>query len=315
MMTKAVLRYGSWPVLFLGMSAWIIHLAATGHGILPMLGVLALAIGLTFLVEHSIPYQPEWNRPHGDIRRDWLHAVVNLTLNRALLWTLPLFAWMSLSDGVWPAEWPFWAQAVLSVFTWPTEWPFWAQVLFAVLILDMGIAAAHHASHKFHTLWALHAVHHSVKRLYGFNGLMKHPLHQLIETLTGVLPLLLLGVPFEVAITLPFLVSLSLLAQHSNADYRLGPLKFVFAHAETHRFHHTNDKNGNYNYGLFTNLYDLLMGTFHYQKGATPSTSAELGIGGRDDYPKDYRAQLVQPFVDMQNPRPMPDSSTVKTKA
>lgn len=296
-MTQAILRYGSWPMLFLGMSAWIIHLAATDHGILPMLGVLALTMALTFLIEHLIPYQPNWNRSHKDVRRDWLHAIVNLTLNRALLWTLPLFAWMSMSDNVWPADWPF-----------------WVQVVFAILILDMGIAAAHHASHKFHTLWALHAVHHSVKRLYGFNGLMKHPLHQLVETLTGVLPLLLLGIPFEVAITLPFLVSLSLLAQHSNADYRLGPLKFVFAHAETHRFHHTNDKNGNYNYGLFTNLYDLLMGTFHYQEGATPSTSTELGIGGRDDYPKDYRVQLIQPFLDMQSPRPMPDSRPRRTK-
>lgn len=296
-MTQAILRYGFWPVLFPGMSAWIIYLAATGHGILPMLGVLALAIALTFLIEQIIPYQPKWNRSHGDLRRDWLHAVVNLTLNRALLWTLPLFAWMSISGNVWP-----------------TDWPFWVQVVFAILILDMGIAAAHHASHKFYTLWALHAVHHSVKRLYGFNGLMKHPLHQLVETLTGVLPLLLLGIPFEVAITLPFLVSLSLLAQHSNADYRLGPLKFVFAHAETHRFHHTNDKNGNYNYGLFTNLYDLLMGTFHYRKGSTPSTSSALGIGGREDYPKDYRAQLVQPFLDMQDPKPMPDSRPRETR-
>lgn len=274
-------RYSTWPLLFLGMSTWVIWLAAAGAGLLPLFGVLGIAIIFAFIAELAAPYQQQWNRSYQDQLRDWIHALINLTVNRLLLWSLPLFAWMGIAGSFWPETWPF-----------------WAQVIFAVLILDFGIALAHHASHRINALWSLHAVHHSVKRLYSFNGLMKHPLHQLIETLTGVFPLLLLGIPMEVALTLPFLVSLSLLAQHSNVDYKLGPLKYIFAHAETHRYHHTNDREGNYNYGLFTHLYDHLVGSFHYE-GKPPKTSAELGISNRDNYPTGYFAQLKQPFVDI----------------
>ena len=76
---------------------------------------------------------------------------------------------------------------------WPDHWPLALQLLLAIALADLGITLVHYASHRSPLLWRLHAVHHSVTRLYGFNGLMKHPLHQLLETLGGTLPLLLLG--------------------------------------------------------------------------------------------------------------------------
>ncbi|MFO7706278.1 MAG: hypothetical protein R6V43_14295 [Halopseudomonas sp.] len=69
---------------------------------------------------------------------------------------------------------------------------------------------------------------------------MKHPFHQGVELVSGVLPLLLLGIRADVALTLPFLVSLALLGQCSNADIRTGGFKYLFANAEIHRFHHSN---------------------------------------------------------------------------
>ena len=92
--------------------------------------------------------------------------------------------------------------------------------------------------HRAAWIWRFHSIHHGVRRLYGFNGLMKHPVHQLIETGSGMLPLLLLGIPQSVASAVAACVAIQLLLQHSNADYRSGPLKFVFANAEVHRFHH-----------------------------------------------------------------------------
>jgi sterol desaturase/sphingolipid hydroxylase (fatty acid hydroxylase superfamily) len=92
------------------------------------------------------------------------------------------------------------------------------QLLLAIALADLGITLVHYASHRSPLLWRLHAVHHSVTRLYGFNGLMKHPMHQLLETLGGTLPLLLLGLPVEVASLLAFSVSIQLLLQHSNVD-------------------------------------------------------------------------------------------------
>jgi len=276
---QTLFRYLTWPILFFGFSDLVIVLAASNAGLLPMMGVLVGAIGFSFLAERILPYQKAWNSGHNDTVRDWAHALVNLTLNRAAVYLLPLFSWMAIGGGVWPHDWPFYLQVIL-----------------AVMILDLGIATAHHCSHKLAILWRFHAVHHSIKRLYGFNGLMKHPVHQSMETATGVLPLMLLGIPFDVALTLPFLAAITLLGQHSNADIHTGWFKYLFANAQVHRFHHSNGPRGDVNFGLFTNLYDHLMGTFHYVAGEAPSDSAEVGIRGEEAYPTGYLAQLMKPF-------------------
>lgn len=70
-----------------------------------------------------------------------------------------------------------------------------AQVLLAVAVTDMGVTLVHVASHRVGWLWRMHAVHHSVRRFYGFNGLMKHPLHGALELAAGTAPLLVLGMP------------------------------------------------------------------------------------------------------------------------
>ena len=45
-------------------------------------------------------------------------------------------------------------------------------------------------------------------------------------------------IPVPVAAALSLAVAVQLLLQHSNADYRIGPLKHVLALNEGHRFHH-----------------------------------------------------------------------------
>lgn len=82
---------------------------------------------------------------------------------------------------------------------WPSSLPFVLQVLIAIVVTDVGVTAVHVASHRVGWLWRFHAVHHSVKRFYGFNGLMKHPLHGALELAAGILPLLILGLPKAIA--------------------------------------------------------------------------------------------------------------------
>ncbi|MEU6037688.1 sterol desaturase family protein [Actinomadura sp. NPDC047616] len=152
----------------------------------------------------------------------------------------------------------------------------WAQVLAAVLAADAGITLVHYASHKIGVLWRFHAVHHSVRRFYGLNGLMKHPLHQTIEMTASVTPLLLAGLPVDVASALALAVAVQLLLQHSNADYRIGPAKHVLALNEGHRFHHLKWAGiGDVNFGLFTLIWDHLLRTYSYD-GARRFTSDDL---------------------------------------
>ena len=48
------------------------------------------------------------------------------------------------------------------------------------------------------------------------------------------------------------------------------------------------------NFGLFTTLWDHLLGTFALR--ARPPRDGDLGIDGRPNYPQTYLAQLRAPF-------------------
>ena len=126
--------------------------------------------------------------------------------------------------------------------------------------------------------------------------LMKHPIHQAIETSAGTLPLLVLGLPSQVALALVFAVAIQLLLQHSNVDCTVGPLRRLLATNEVHRFHHQKWPDlGDVNFGLFTTLWDRLLGTFHNEARGR-FESHELGIGEEPDYPTRYLPQLLAPF-------------------
>lgn len=236
-------------------------------------------IALAFLLERLVPYDAAFNESYGDRTRDFYHFIVNETANVAGVLSVPLLAAFISLPSIWPHSLPLWQQLVL-----------------AILIADVGITLAHFASHRIDALWRLHAVHHSVKRMYGFNGLMKHPLHQFIETVAGTTPLLLMGVSPEVFSLLIVAVILQLLLQHSNVAYFSGPLKYLLAINVVHRFHHLKTaEEGDVNFGLFTSLTDFFLGTAYYDKRRVIA-SDDLGIGDQPNYPKSYLSQLLQPF-------------------
>ena len=276
---RSFLRVGYAPLLLIGVNGVALGLVAWDMPTSLLLSLLSAVVVLSFAAERISPYQPNWNRSHGDAFRDTCHAFVNETANFATLLLLPALTGIVSTRGLWPASWPF-----------------ALQVVFAVLLLDAGVTFAHYASHRIGLLWRFHAVHHSVRRMYGFNGLMKHPIHQAIETFAGTLPLLLLGLPANVATVLLFAVAVQLLLQHSNVDYTVGPFKHLLATSEVHRFHHQKSAElGDVNFGLFTTIWDRALGTFRYEDRRR-FTSGELGIGAEPDYPVTYLAQLLAPF-------------------
>ena len=211
-------------------------------------------IALAFVLERAVPYAAAFNESQGDRVRAFFHALVNETFNVLGVLSVPLVASFISLPSIWPHTLPL-----------------WQQLLIAILIADVGITLAHFASHRIHTLWRLHAVHHSVKRMYGFNGLMKHPLPVVA-------------------------VVLQLLLQHSNVAYFTGPLKYLLAINVVHRFHHLKTaEEGDVNFGLFTNLTDFCLSTAYYDRRRIIRTD-DLGIGDQPDYPSGYLSQLIQPF-------------------
>jgi sterol desaturase/sphingolipid hydroxylase (fatty acid hydroxylase superfamily) len=274
---RTCLRYVYVP--FIGCLALLAIRAAGHEAPLWHLAMIVLAgITASFAAEHILPVSVDSNRDQGDERRDIVHTVVNEGLSAACLASLPL-----LSEAFTVTE------------SWPVGLPFVLQVLGAILVFDLGVTLAHLASHKVGVLWRFHAVHHSVRRLYGLNGLMKHPLHQLIETTAGFSVLLAFGIPRSVAAALAACAAFQLLLQHSNVDYRVGPLERWLALNSGHRLHHRRwPRIGDVNFGLFTLVWDRMLGT--YDAPGPAVTSDDLGIDAQPDYPVTYLAQLIQPF-------------------
>ncbi|WP_319457086.1 MULTISPECIES: sterol desaturase family protein [unclassified Mycobacterium] len=277
---QTVARFGYVPFMLIGLNGAGIALTAAGAPKFWLLMILGVAIGASFLVERLIPYDRDWNDDRADTTRDRIHVAVNETLVLGSVAAIPLLA------AIVPAP-----------RLWPHSWPFLLQVLAAILIADLGITVVHLASHKVEVLWRFHAVHHSITRFYGLNGLMKHPLHQTVEMTAGVAPLILIGLPVNVASALALAVAIQLLLQHSNADYRIGPAKYVLALNEGHRFHHLKWAGiGDVNFGLFTLLWDHLMRTYSYDP-ARRFDSTQLGMATKPDYPSRYLQQMIYPFT------------------
>jgi sterol desaturase/sphingolipid hydroxylase (fatty acid hydroxylase superfamily) len=277
---RATARYGYVPFMMIGLCGAGIAVGAMGAPKYWFLVILAIGIATSFVVERLIPYDRSWNDDRGDSTRDRVHVAVNETLILASVAAIPLLAVIVSGPDIWP-----------------TSWPFVLQVLFAILIADLGITLVHRASHEVAVLWRFHAVHHSITRFYGLNGLMKHPLHQTVEMAAGVAPLILIGLPVNVASALALAVAIQLLLQHSNADYRVGPAKYVLALNEGHRFHHLKWAGvGDVNFGLFTLIWDHLMRTYSYDAGRR-FDSAQLGMAAKPHYPTSYLRQMIYPFT------------------
>ena len=278
--TTSLLRWMYPPLMLVGFNGVAIAVIAAGDPHLLLAGLLLAAIATSFAVERLIPYEPDWNRPHDDVDRDIAHALVNESFALGSVLALPALASVATIADIWPSQFPF-----------------VVQVLGTILVFDFGITIAHWLSHRWGPLWRLHAVHHSAKRAYGLNGLMKHPLHQAVELSFGIAPLLVIGIPQRVAWALAFAVAIQLQMQHSNAEYRVGPLRGWLSLNEGHRFHHLKWGGiGDVNFGLFTLIYDrLLLKTFSYDPHKR-FTSDDLGIAAEPDFPSGYVDQLLKPF-------------------
>lgn len=267
------------PLMLVGFIGTAVSVVSNDLPRVWLLPLVLAAIATSFAIERLIPYRADWNSDRGDSRRDVIYAFFYEASVYGSVALIPLLTLLSPTDAVWPVAWPI-----------------WGQLLLAIIIADFGITLCHYASHRVEWLWRFHAPHHSVKRMYGFNGLIKHPVHQALETAAGTTPLVLLGMTTDIGLLLGFAITVQLLLQHSNADMRIGPLRYVLALAPLHRFHHQKWAGiGDVNFGLFTNAWDYMLGTAVYDEGKR-FNSDDLGIGKQPDYPSSYVGQLAAPF-------------------
>ena len=284
---RNAVRYGYVPFMMLGLTSvayWIVVRATSHWDYLWLAPLLLSTYAAAFAAERIAPFFDEWNHhgDHGDTKTNVLHTLIyEMSAINGVL-TIPIIQWI----------FPLKLQGV-----WPIHWPLWQQVLIAYLIADFGFMMLHYLSHRWPTLWRLHAVHHGVGRLYGFNGVIRHPLHQSIDMIVATAPLVIMGMPVPVAIMLGFLISVTLIVQHSNVDARLGPLESHLSIGRNHHLHHVNwGTEGDCNFGLLLTWWDKMIGTY-VAKPSRPIEAHDMGVDELPNFPKSYLAQLMLPFV------------------
>ncbi len=281
-----------WPALVCAFGPYLVYPFVFGGAVITVVAavgggasywrigppVLAACLAAVLALERWTPYARAWQRDHGDTRADVLHLTGNLLVNQA---SIALYGVIQAATGV-------------GLGMWPVGWPFALQFLVGTAVLDLGLYAVHRASHSVPWLWRLHAIHHSSRRLYWMNGQRRHLVHEALEGAPGLIVLGALGAPAAVLACATFAVTVHLLLQHGNVAYRAGSLRYVFAVAELHRWHHQRryaDVQGNY--GALFSVWDYAFGTALPKKGDAPP---DVGLDDEPDLPTDYAGQLLWPF-------------------
>jgi sterol desaturase/sphingolipid hydroxylase (fatty acid hydroxylase superfamily) len=278
MVPRQLVRYAYVPFMLLGLNGLAIWFVANDKPYWWLAGILLAAIAVAFMAEHASPLHEEWNHDHDDQHRDVFHAIIYELSNMNSVLILPILTWLLPWQGIWPHDWPLLLQVVM-----------------AIVVADFGLSMLHWLSHRVPVLWRLHSIHHGSTRLYGFNGLVRHPLHQVIDLAIGTLPLILAGMPQHVAILLGLAISIQLIIQHSNVDYVLGPFESWLSIGKLHHMHHVNwGKEGDVNFGLFLTVWDRLLGTLQTQS-KRPVTAKDMGVD-EPEFPQAFLAQMLHPF-------------------
>jgi sterol desaturase/sphingolipid hydroxylase (fatty acid hydroxylase superfamily) len=151
----------------------------------------------------------------------------------------------------------------------------WLQVVLLFLLADLGRYVQHRAMHEVPFLWRFHVLHHSCAALTVFKTSRNHIVERFFQQPFLFGPAIALGAGPEVI--LPFVVVNSMLGvfDHSNVDFRLGPLEYVLMGPNAHRIHHSIDeKEGNTNFGTALVVWDILFGTY-----TSPGSRARAGKG------------------------------------
>ena len=103
------------PALFCGAVGAGLLLVDSGTSKLGLIGLVLIAIVVTFAVERVIPYQTDWNHDHGDRVRDLIHFLINEGAVVISVMVVPIIAEIRPWTGVWPVGWPLWIQLVIAI--------------------------------------------------------------------------------------------------------------------------------------------------------------------------------------------------------
>lgn len=140
--------------------------------------------------------------------------------------------------------------------------PLGVQAIEALLVADLISYWSHRLRHRA-AFFPLHAVHHSARELDWLAAARMHPLDDLVDNVAVTLPILLLGFDPLIFVALGPLLLLHTLYLHSAVRMDLGPLRYLVATPDFHRWHHALDRDAlGTNFGGVLAIWDVAFGTF-----------------------------------------------------
>jgi len=175
----------------------------------------------------------------------------------------------------------------------PLVWqPLWLLLIEMLLLGDLIGYWTHRWFHRSRQ-WKFHAVHHSSTRLDWLSTLRVHPVNDVVSKLVPALVLVCLGFPLKALAGYVPLLTFYAILLHANVDWSFGPLRYVIASPQFHRWHHTTEEQGlNKNFAPLFPFVDLAFGTFHMPRGRRPE---RFGTSGTQ-VPETFLGQLLFPF-------------------
>lgn len=289
------LSYLIYPTtILLTVSTYAVWSAAATNPAISAFGSVILGLSLIALFEYRIPYQSSWHPKKIHVTHDLIYiSMIQVLLPRLLGFIAAIMLAGQIGESAPLAS------------LWPSTWPVAAQVLLLVVLADFMRYWLHRMSHTFSPLWRLHAVHHSVDRLYWLNTSRFHPIEKTLQFFLDTLPFILLGVDIRIIGFWFVIYSVNGFFQHSNIQLQFGWLSSIFSTAEMHRWHHSRKpQESNANYANVFILWDKLFGTYFRPRDRVVG---ELGLLNRD-YPTQFIAQMKAPFIANLDQRPVPVS-------
>lgn len=281
-MFKTAIRYAGYPFIIF-FPLWLFNRGAEATGKIFLWVSIAIFTGVALMLifERALPMRDNWKPRWDDVKLDLkFYVFVHLAFAETLGATIAaLLAAYFGTTG--PLSQP-----------WLKTWPIWTQVMLITVAADFLRYWEHRAMHKFSLLWRLHAVHHSVQKLYMLNALRIHPFEVALQYCVFTLPFMLLGMDQEaIAFGLVIHATMSSVA-HTNIDFRFGLLNRVLSTPALHRWHHSQiPAESNANFSPIFCIWDIVFGTYH-----CPKDIAVNNLGIQDaNYPMGFLAQIKAP--------------------
>lgn len=138
------------------------------------------------------------------------------------------------------------------------------------VLYDLCYYWNHRAQHSINVLWGIHVVHHQSEE-YNLTTALRQPFNGFLVGSLFYLPMLFIGFPPEVVVTVG---SLNLIYQywvHTRLIGTLGWMEKVFVTPMNHRVHHAiNDPYIDRNYGGVFILWDRFFGTYQAELPEQP---------------------------------------------